>query len=63
VVWHSDAGRCIWTFADVELPAAPGETVEAFHGAPAAANGSRTRLAGGGVYFVGKGGMAGASMT
>jgi hypothetical protein len=53
VVWHSEAGRCVWAFADVEVRLRPGETVEAFHGESAAVSGLMARLAAGGVYVFG----------
>jgi hypothetical protein len=28
VVWHSEAGRCVWAFADVEVAVAPGARIE-----------------------------------
>jgi hypothetical protein len=54
VVWHSEEGRCVWTFADVELALTPGETMETFHGSTAAISNTQARLAGGGVYVIGK---------
>ena len=50
VAWHSEAGRCVWTFAEAEAPITPGETVETLHGVPAVIAGGKARLAGGGVY-------------
>ena len=55
VAWHSEAGRCVWTFAEAEAPLAAGETVETLHGVPAVIDGGKARLAATGVYRIGCG--------
>jgi hypothetical protein len=53
VVWHSEAGRCVWTFKEAEVSLAPGETVEALHGTAATITNDTARLTGHGVYRIG----------
>jgi hypothetical protein len=50
VVWHSDAGRCIWTFTDVDVPDATAATIQLLHGQPAVVANGSVRLPAGGVY-------------
>ena len=51
VVWHSDAGRCVWTFQDAEIVIAPGERPTPIHGPVVTGEGS-VRLRADSVYFV-----------
>jgi hypothetical protein len=53
VVWHSEAGRCVWTFKEAEVPVALGETVTAVHGKAGAPVDGKVALSAEGVYQIG----------
>jgi hypothetical protein len=52
VVWHSDSGRCVWTFKAAEVPVKPGETVTAVHGPAGTISAGKATLPAGGVYRI-----------
>ena len=53
VVWHSDAGRCVWTFAEAELTVEPGSKVTVFHGKAGPPADGKVALSAEGVYQIG----------
>jgi len=53
VVWHSEAGRCVWTFKEAKVPVRPGETVTAIHGKSGKPSAGAVTLPAEGVYRIG----------
>ncbi len=53
VVWHSDGGRCVWTFTEAELTVEPEAKVTVVHGKAGSPADGKVALSAGGVYRIG----------